>query len=321
MNRIFKFSALVIGSLALITGSVQAGAPESKDPIKLAINEWTGQHVTTHIAGTILQRMGYNVEYVTAGYYPQLTAMEDGTITATLEIWSSNIGDGYQKALDSGNVEVIGDLGIQPREAWMYPSYMEEICPGLPDWKAINKCADKLATADTIPKGRFLDYPADWGTTNQDRIKSLGLNLKAIPAGSEGALISEIKAAKATKRPLLMMFWKPHWMHALHDLKIVELPKYAPECFTDKSWGINKDETYDCDWDDTAHIDKMAWVGMKKKWPAAYKLLKAYRLTNAQQEPIMKAVDVDKKKLKDAVAAWVDANEAIWKPWVDAANM
>jgi glycine betaine/proline transport system substrate-binding protein len=49
MNRIFKFSALVIGSLALITGSVQAGAPESKDPIKLAINEWTGQYVTTHI--------------------------------------------------------------------------------------------------------------------------------------------------------------------------------------------------------------------------------------------------------------------------------
>ncbi len=33
--------------------------PESEDPIKLAINEWTGQHITTHIAGKILRKMGY----------------------------------------------------------------------------------------------------------------------------------------------------------------------------------------------------------------------------------------------------------------------
>ena len=28
------------------------------EPIKLAINEWTGQHITTRVAGEILKRMG-----------------------------------------------------------------------------------------------------------------------------------------------------------------------------------------------------------------------------------------------------------------------
>ncbi len=37
---------------------------------------------------------------------------------------------------------------------------------------------------------------------------------------------------------------------------------------------------------------------MKDKWPAAHKFLKAFRLTNSQQEPIMKAVDVDNKNWK-----------------------
>ena len=41
--------------------------------------------------------MGYNVEYVTAGYYPQVSAVADGDIHATLEIWSSNIGEGWDE--------------------------------------------------------------------------------------------------------------------------------------------------------------------------------------------------------------------------------
>ena len=86
--------------------------------------------------------MGYNVEYVSAGYYPQMTALEDDTITATLEIWSSNIGENYDKALATGKVIEIGDLGLEPREAWMYPKYVEAQCPGLPDWEALKNCAD-----------------------------------------------------------------------------------------------------------------------------------------------------------------------------------
>ena len=105
---------LIIGA-ALAVLSAATLAVESNDPIKLALNEWTGQHITTYIAGETLKRMGYTVEYVTAGYYPQMQALTDNSITATLEIWSSNIGENYQKALDTGQVEELGDLGLLPR--------------------------------------------------------------------------------------------------------------------------------------------------------------------------------------------------------------
>ena len=307
-----KLLAVALGAMVGVSGG--AGAAESSDPIKLAINEWTGQHVTTHIAGEILKRMGYNVEYVTAGYYPQMTAIQDNTITATLEIWSSNIGENWQKALDSGNVEVLGDLGVKPREAWYYPAYVEDMCPGLPDWEALNKCAGLFSTPDTLPKGRFVDYPAEWGTTNVTRIEALNMDFVSIPAGSEGALVAEIKSAVAKKSPLVLMFWAPHWLHSEVDLRIVELPTYATPCYEDAAWGVNKEMIYDCDWDATAHIDKIGWKGMKDKWPGAHKFLSNYTLTNDVQNALMLEIDVEGKDITKVVNAWLDANESSWKP-------
>jgi len=136
-NWISKVSATAAFALVMAGGALApaqaAGIPESTDPIKLAINEWTGQHITTYVAGEVLKRMGYNVEYTTAGYLPQFEAIQDGTVTASLEIWSNNVGEAYDKAAATGKVVKLGDLGVVAGEAWYYPKYVEEKCPGLPD--------------------------------------------------------------------------------------------------------------------------------------------------------------------------------------------
>jgi len=312
----------VLGGLVLAaaTSLAQAAIPESSDPIKLAVNEWTGQHISTHVAGEILKRMGYNVEYVTAGYYPQMQALEDNTVSATMEIWSSNIGEHYDKALASGKVEELGDLGLVPVETWFYNDAAKAKCPGLPDWKAMSKCTEAFANAESFPKGRLVDYPADWGTTNVDRIKGLQLDFVSVPAGSEGALVAEIKGAEARKDPLLVMFWSPHWVHAVVKLNPISLPPYEKGCTEDASVGVNPNATWDCDWQ-RGYIKKMGWKGMQDKWPAAHKFLKAYQLRNEDQIPMMNKIDQENQKLEAVVKAWVDANEATWKPWVEAASM
>ena len=68
-------------SLSLGLSSAFAADMGAKDEtIKLTINEWTGQHISAHIAGEVLKKAGYNVEYVTAGYDAQFTAMADGEL-------------------------------------------------------------------------------------------------------------------------------------------------------------------------------------------------------------------------------------------------
>ena len=310
-------SGFLLAGQASLASAAEMGAKD--EPIKLAMNEWTGQHITTKVAGEILKRAGYGVEYVTAGYYPQLTAIRDNTISATLEIWSSNIGEHYSKALDSGQAVALGDLGLVPVETWFYNAAAKAACPALPSWEGLKDCAEAFSNVDTFPDGRLVDYPADWGTTNVDRLTALDLPIKSVPAGSEGALVAEIKAANEKNQPLLVMFWSPHWVHAEVDLMPVELPAYQDGCYEDASVGVNPNATYDCDWA-RGNINKIAWAGMKDKWPAAYEILANYKLGNDDQIPMMAAIDVNGEDLDSVVKAWVDSNEAKWRPWVDAAT-
>ena len=53
-------AAAVAACLTLSLGGAKVDAAElgaTDEPIKLALNEWTGQHITTRVAGEILQRV------------------------------------------------------------------------------------------------------------------------------------------------------------------------------------------------------------------------------------------------------------------------
>ena len=54
----------IAGALFAAVSATGAWA-DSADPIKIPINEWTGQHISAHITGSLLQKAGYNIEYVT----------------------------------------------------------------------------------------------------------------------------------------------------------------------------------------------------------------------------------------------------------------
>lgn len=312
-------TTLAATSAILIAASAHATELGATDePIKLAINEWTGQHVTTHVAGEMLKAAGYQVEYVTAGMMNQFQAIADGDITATLEIWSSNVSDDYAKKIDEGTIVEIGDLGLDAKEGLAYPAHVAELCPGLPAWEALKDCAGVFATAETLPMGRLVDYPADWGTPGAERMAGFGLPFKAVPAGSEGALIAELRASTEKKSPLFIVFWQPHWAMSAYDVQFVDVPVGNDECFSDASWGPNPDATMDCGFS-PSRIFKASWSGMEEKWPAAYEILSNYSLAVEDQQPMMGAVDVDGGAVEEVVAAWMAANEAKWKPVVDAA--
>jgi glycine betaine/proline transport system substrate-binding protein len=130
---------------------------ESKDPIKLTLHDWTGQLITTRIMGEVLMKAGYNIEYVQADYIAQFAGLKTGDLHVAMEIWETTGRDAMDEATATGNVENLGETGMQAIEEWWYPTYMKEKCPGLPNWEALKdeKCAEAFATAETAPKGRY----------------------------------------------------------------------------------------------------------------------------------------------------------------------
>lgn len=299
-------------------GAQAASVPESPDPIKLAKYDWTGQYVTTEVAAEILRRMGYAVEIVQTTQVPSLQAIGDGEITASLEWWNQANKAIYDKAVEEKKIDPLGPVGLVGSEGWYYPPYVAEKCPGLPDWRALEKCADIFATPETAPKGRLLDYPAEWNPDAQKWIDALGLNLVAVASGGEGATAAEVKSAAARQEPILLQWWEPTWLVSEHKLNIVKLDDQGVACGKAKEAKVETTKMFDCDAKPIG-IVKYIWPGAKEKWPAAYKFLQVYQMTNDWQGPMAKGVEVEGKKAEDVAKAWVDANEAMWKPWVDQA--
>ena len=123
---------------------------------------------------------------------------------------------------------------------------MKEKCPGLPDWQALNDCAEAFSTPETAPKGRYLGGPVTWGGFDDERVEALGLDFEVVHAGTDAALFAELQSAYQRKAPFLGWVYAPHWAPSKFEGEWVEFPSYTDECYSDPSWGINPDMAYDC---------------------------------------------------------------------------
>ncbi len=304
--------AAVLGGAA----AAPAAAVESTDPIKITLHDWTGQLISAHIMGEVLKKAGYTVDFVQADYLAQFAGLKTGDLDLAMEIWATTGREALEEAVASGGVENLGETGMQAIEEWWYPDYVKEKCPGLPNWEALKDCAELFSTAETAPKGRYLGGPVTWGGFDEERVAALDLPFEVVHAGTDAALFAELESAEQRKAPIVLWIYTPHWAPAKYKGEFVQFPPFEKACYEDPAWGVNPDATHDCG-KPRGPIWKAGWSGIKDKWPGAYKAIKAFQLDNDEMGRMVGEVDVDGKKLDDVVNAWISANEARWKTWLE----
>ena len=304
-------SAASVAMAMAAPAALTAQTAESTDPIRIAVNEWTGQVLSANITAAILKKMGYTVDLVTASSLPQLAAIAQGELDLNPEIWDNSVTEAYTDGLKSGDLVLAGKLGLIPREGWVYPPYMADLCPGLPDYKALYDCAQAFGTAETFPNGRLVGYPAEWGTRSQDVVAAVGLPFQVVPGGSEGAMVAELKGAIAAKEPILMMFWQPHWLFADLDLNYVEWNKTDGNCV---EVGQVKDTA--CGFAQ-ANVWKLENRQFATKWPKAAAMVAKLTITNDEQNKMILEVDQKGRPVDDVVQEWMTQNESKWSAWIN----
>lgn len=306
---------MAFAALAVSAGAAFAEV-ESTDPIKLTLHDWTGQLITTNIMAAVLEEAGYNVELVQADYLAQFAGLETGDLHVAMEIWETTGREAMDAATATGNVVVMGETGMLAKEEWWYPEYMKEKCPGLPDWQALNDCAEQFATPETAPKGRYLGGPVTWGGFDEERVAALGLNYEVIHAGTDAAMFAELESAYQRQAPILLWVYAPHWAPQKFKGEWVEFPPYEPACYTDPAWGPNPQATHDCG-KPFGPIWKVAYKGLAEKWPGAAKAVEAFRIDNDTMGGMIAKVDLEGQSVEDVVDEWMTANEALWTGWIE----
>lgn len=313
--RKFMHAAVAAGAFVMASAMpALAQAPESDEPIILTLHDWSGQYITTTIMGNVLKSMGYNVEYVQADYLAQFAGIETGDLTVAMELWDTTAAEALAASVATGNTIDLGETGMQAKEEWWYPIYMKEQCPGLPDWQALNDCAELFATPETGSKGRYLGGPVTWGGWDDERVEALDMDFEVIHAGTDAALFAELESAYQRQAPFLGWVYAPHWAPAKYEGEWVEFPPYSAECYNDPSVGLNPDMAYDCG-KPSGLVRKAGWAGGEAIWPCAYEAIRAFRIDNTAMGELVAQVDLEGMSVDDAVNGWMDANEATWQSW------
>ena len=317
MNKLLGLvaSAVLFTVLSLSVANAKNNCG-SKDPIIIPTHDWSSQIVMSHVAGQLFEKIGCTVKYTTIDSYSVYEAVRIGEVTIELEVWEGYFATSFNEALDKGGILDAGTHDAVTREDWWLPNFVIEMCPGLPDWEALNKCSDMFARPDSNGKGVYVDGPLEW-LHDTKRIEALGMNFVTENVGP-GALWTELEAAYKNKKAIVVFNWSPNFTDTFYGGQFVEFPIFHEKCKTDASWGINPNMTNDCGSPTEGYLKKAAWHKMPTKWTAAYEVLKRINFDTNMIGTMAMYVNVDKMKHADAAKRWIKENKEIWEPWLFA---
>ena len=306
---------LVAGALVAglsFTGVAQAA--DSTKPIVIPIHNWSSQVVMAYVIGGIFESMGNNVEYVPADTQAVYESIRNGDVTISHEVWQSTFGKSFYNAMAKGGVIDAGTHTALTLEEVGVPQWVidKNLCPGLPDDKALLNCADVFSTPDSGGKGRILEGPQSWhGQEYPDRVEALlGDNWVVKFAGGADALWAELASAKKEGRGTIIFNWTPNFTDA-DGFVFIEWPPYYPGCRKqdggDSKCGSPK-----------GWLKKAAYYKFPKTHPAAYMAFSQMSFNAGQIGSMAALVDIDGMDHKDAAKKWLADNEDVWKPFTQA---
>jgi glycine betaine/proline transport system substrate-binding protein len=296
--------------------NAESEAAAASGVIRIPLHDWSSQLVSAEVVGGILTEAGFSVEYVPFDSQEVYQAMCDGNIDLVQEVWEPAFGIAFQEQLDKGCILDWATHDAVTREEWWYPSYVEEQCPGLPDWEALRGCASVFATEETGDKGRYLAGLADWEYGDRERVEALDLDFQVVHVTSATQLWIELEAASADETPIVLLNWTPNFVEAVYDGSFVEFPAFEDACITDPAWGMNTDLTHDCGGPADGYLKTAVSAQFPGKSPAAALIVGRINFTNAMLAEMAAEVDVRGKTASAAARDWLGAFEDLWRGWV-----
>lgn len=306
-----KLFAITILSIFL---SFQRSGMAETERIKIVTNDWTSQIVMSNIASILLNHIGYKTSFIQLTTDNQWTMISRGYVHLQMEVWEGTMAKAYEKLKKSNRIVDLGNHNAKTREDWWYPDYVEEACPGLPNWTALMNCHHLFSTEDSNGKGIY--YGGPWEKPDAKRIRVLELNFEIHRVSHGDELWIYLGEAYKRKTPIVLFNWTPNWVEYKYKGKFIEFPEYSKKCETDPAWGVNPESTYDCRNPKDGWLKKIAWVEFPDKWPCAYKTAMKMNFTNELIAEFSYWVDGQHMKHEDAARQWINTKEHIWQNWI-----
>ena len=291
-----------------------SAASEDDNTIILLLNDWSSQIVLTHITSEVLQHMGYQTKFEMRTTDLQWGILGRGMAHIQMEVWQGTMEEPFTRLVNNKAILDAGQHDAFTREEWWYPIYMEKLCPGLPNWRALKKCAHLFSNAKSNGKGVYLGGP--WEKPDAARIRALAMPFIVQKVDHADELWPRLNYAYNKEHPIILFNWTPNWIEAQYMGKFVEFPEYHPDCEKLPEWGENKDFLHDCGNPKNGWLKKAIWAQLPEKWPCAYEIVQNINFNNQMLSQLAFAVDYKKMSYQKVANEWLTSNKKLWQSWL-----
>ena len=312
MYRVF-LTVIVSTALLFSTAGFSSRLSSDAPSIRILTLDWTSQVVLSHIAGNILQRYGYAVEYRGRPSDSQWFMLSSGQADVQMEVWEGSMSERFFNLLNRRLIVDAGTHSAQTREEWWFPDYVKALCPGLPDWRALNGCAGLFAQeAD----GRGLYFTGPWEKPDRARIRALDLNFDVVQLHDSNALRARMEAAIAARQPIMIFNWTPNWVEAMYAGEFVEFPPHSAACESDPVWGVNPELAWDCGNPTDGWLKKAVSRRLRDHHACAYQVIVRLNFDNQQIASAAALVEIDGLDPAAAARRWLDEHSDSVDTWL-----
>lgn len=300
--------------------SDQAKESSQKEEIVFADAGWDSIRFHNAVARTIIEK-GY--EYPTSDIMgseqTSLVGLRKGEINVYTEIWTGNIIDIYNEAVESGEIIELSINYSDNKQGLYVPTYVikgdpergiEPMAPDLKSVKDLEKYWEIFKDPEDSGKGRVYGSIPGWTADEVLKTKIKNYNLDKFynyfQPGSAPALAASIVKAIENKEPWLGYYWEPTWISGKYDMTLLEDEPYDKE-----KW----DNGYLCEFESqdlTIAVNK----NLPNQAPEVVEFLKHYK-TNSEITSKALAYMQENEVEADVAAQWfLKEYENLWTKWV-----
>lgn len=294
MMKLKKFQFVLI--VSVIVGILGAcGSEDAKDgssttssdaqTIDMGQINWAENIAVTNMWKAILEEEGYQVTFHVLDIGTTMEALANDELDVGLEVWLP--------IQDASYFENFQDKVDFSEETWYDNAKVGLVVPDYVDIDSIEELNNHINLFD----GAIVGFEPGAGTmeVTEELLDEYELDFELLPS-SEPAMITEIKEAIESNKPIVSPLWSPHRIFSEVDLKYLKDPKQV--------------------YGDVEKIHHVTRQGFAEDYPDVSKWFKNWKMSDDEIGELMSYV-ADAEDPFDGAKQWVEENKELIAEWLD----
>ncbi|MEO0958600.1 MAG: glycine betaine ABC transporter substrate-binding protein [Pseudomonadota bacterium] len=314
-----------VAAIAAIGIATWTGPAAAQEKVMIGEPSWPGAKIMANLIGQIIEsRLGGEVGYAPGANAVIFAAMDGGRgdIDVHPDVWLPNQASFTDEYVDQKGTVALSSGSYEGRSGFCTPTYMAEEHNIRSVFDLATPIAQEEYDSDGDGKGEIWVGASGWASTNVHKVKVRDYGIETFlepTTEDETVFYSRLKDAVQQGKGVVFYCYKPHYVHALYDVLMIDEPPHDPSTYT----MVQPDQ--DADWYNKSSIlsgDLVKTVtvayskSLEQRNPAAASFLgsidmDADALSELTYEVVVKGNEIDK-----VVGAWIDANGDTVDTWL-----